>query len=55
MGRTPYEAWAFRTVGRRQVVRRAPCLGEHTVEVLRDLLGLSADEIRRLEAAGVLA
>ena len=55
MGRTPYEAWAFRSVGRPQVVRRAPCLGEHTAEVLRDLLGLSADEIRRLDAAGVLA
>ncbi len=55
MGQTAYEAWAFRSVGRPQVVRRAPCLGEHTSEVLRDVLGLSPDEIARLNAAGVLA
>jgi crotonobetainyl-CoA:carnitine CoA-transferase CaiB-like acyl-CoA transferase len=55
MGRTPYEAWAFRTMGRPRLVPRAPCLGEHTHEILRDLLGLSPDEIRRLETAGILA
>jgi benzylsuccinate CoA-transferase BbsF subunit len=55
MGRTAYEAWAFRAMGCPQVVRRAPCLGEHTIEVLRDVLGLSQDEIGRLEAAGILA
>jgi crotonobetainyl-CoA:carnitine CoA-transferase CaiB-like acyl-CoA transferase len=32
----------------------APMLGEHTDEVLRDLLGLSADEIAALRGAGVL-
>ena len=55
MGRTRYEAWAFRAVGRPQIVRRAPCLGEHTTEILRDLLGLPHDEIRRLETEGILA
>jgi CoA:oxalate CoA-transferase len=32
----------------------APMLGEHTDEVLRDLLGLGADEISALRGAGVL-
>jgi len=32
----------------------APALGEHTDEVLRDLLGLSAPEIDALRAAGAL-
>ena len=32
----------------------APMLGEHTDEVLRDLLGLAADEIAGLRAAGAL-
>ncbi|HXJ82319.1 MAG TPA: CoA transferase [Candidatus Methylomirabilis sp.] len=32
----------------------SPTLGEHTDEVLRDLLGLAADEIAALRAAGVL-
>jgi crotonobetainyl-CoA:carnitine CoA-transferase CaiB-like acyl-CoA transferase len=31
----------------------APLLGEHTEEVLRDLAGLSAEEIAELQAAGV--
>lgn len=34
--------------------RHAPLLGEHTDEVLRDLLGRSAAEIESLRAAGVL-
>ncbi len=33
--------------------RTAPDLGQHTEAVLRDLLGLSADEIARLQAQGV--
>jgi len=34
--------------------RRAPLLGEHTSEVLRDLVGLSQQEIVALSAAGVV-
>jgi crotonobetainyl-CoA:carnitine CoA-transferase CaiB-like acyl-CoA transferase len=34
--------------------RRAPQLGEHTEAILADLLGLSAAEIGRLEASGVV-
>jgi len=36
-------------------VRRAPILGEHTEEVLADVLALSATEIGRLRDAGVVA
>ncbi len=33
-------------------VRRSPLLGEHTEEILRDVLGYSADEIAAIKAAG---
>jgi 2-methylfumaryl-CoA isomerase len=36
-------------------VRRAPILGEHTQEILTDVLGLSAGEIGRLYDAGIVA
>jgi 2-methylfumaryl-CoA isomerase len=36
-------------------VRRAPLLGEHTEEILADVLGLGAGEIGRLHDAGVVA
>jgi 2-methylfumaryl-CoA isomerase len=39
----------------RSPVRRAPLLGEHTEEVLGDVLGLSATEIGRLHDAGTVA
>jgi crotonobetainyl-CoA:carnitine CoA-transferase CaiB-like acyl-CoA transferase len=32
-----------------------PVLGEHTEEVLRDMLGRSPEEIARLRAAGAIA
>lgn len=44
----------FKTAGVHDEVRRAPQLGEHTDEVLRDLLNLSDDEIRTLRNDGVL-
>jgi formyl-CoA transferase len=37
------------------VVERSPLLGEHTDEVLRDVLGYSADEIAGLKAVGATA
>jgi benzylsuccinate CoA-transferase BbsF subunit len=37
-----------------QVRRSAPLLGEHTHHVLSEILGLSSEEIDRLEEAGVL-
>lgn len=54
IGRAPYEAWPFkfsRTPGR---LCRAPLLGEHTHEVLGDLLGMGREEVDRLIALGVL-
>ena len=33
-------------------MKRSPLLGEHTEEVLRDVLGFSADEIAAIKAAG---
>ena len=39
----------------RAPVRRSPILGEHTDEILADLLGLSATEIGRLHDAGTVA
>ncbi len=43
------------SAGQRQPTRPAPRLGEHTEQVLRELLGLSAGEISRLREAGVAA
>jgi formyl-CoA transferase len=34
-------------------VRPAPCLGEHTFEVLSELLGTTREEYEQLVAAGV--
>jgi 2-methylfumaryl-CoA isomerase len=39
----------------RRPVRRAPVLGEHTEEILADVLALDAGEIARLHDAGVVA
>ena len=39
----------------REPVRRAPLLGEHTAEVLADLLGLTDAEIGRLSDDGTIA
>jgi len=35
-------------------LRPAPIMGEHTREVLQELLGLSGEELERLEASGVI-
>ena len=35
-------------------LRRAPTLGEHTREVLREVLGMDDAELDRLDAAGIL-
>ena len=46
--------WPVRFGGRTPEVRPAPLLGQHTNEVLRDWLGLDADEIEQLGKDGVV-
>lgn len=51
MGLVPYEGHQFRVSGYESGPRRpAPCLGEHSMEVLLEVLGLDADEVARLAA-----
>ncbi len=55
MGPTVYDGIPFRlseTPG--QLERAAPCLGEHTEFVLRELLGYTDEEVAELAAAGAL-
>jgi len=53
MGEVPYEGHQFRILGYDNGPRfPAPCLGEHTYEVLSDVLGLDDDEITRVLASG---
>ncbi|MEZ4282922.1 MAG: CoA transferase [Myxococcota bacterium] len=37
-----------------KIERGAPCVGEHTDQVLRELLGLSGEEIAKLRAEGIV-
>ena len=56
MGPTAYDGFVTRfsrTPGRLRSA--APCLGQHTTEVLRDVLSLSDDEIARYAESGALA
>ena len=46
--------WEFTHLPPR-TLKRAPMLGEHNEDVLRELLGMTADEVADLTAAGVLA
>ncbi len=49
MGTVPYEGHQFRINGYESGSRSpAPCLGEHSMEVLLDVLGLSEDDVARL-------
>jgi 2-methylfumaryl-CoA isomerase len=43
------------SAGPRVAPRRAPLLGEHTDQVLTDVLGLGSREIARLREQGVIA
>jgi benzylsuccinate CoA-transferase BbsF subunit len=55
MGEVPYEGHQFRIAGYDSGPRLpAPCLGEHSIEVLRDLLGMDDDEIAAVAAGGAL-
>ena len=54
MGDYPTTTPAFDIEGAPPRFTRAPLLGEHTVEVCRDLLGMGEDEIDALRERGVL-
>lgn len=49
----PRSAWQF-IEARPGLQRHAPLFGEHNLEILGGLLGMSAEEIAELEAAGVI-
>jgi crotonobetainyl-CoA:carnitine CoA-transferase CaiB-like acyl-CoA transferase len=44
----------FRMLGTPATIRRAPLLGEHTVEVLCDRLGYTRQQVVRLRQANVI-
>lgn len=53
LGNSLYASPPYRVDGERVELARPPLLGEHTRDVLDGLLGLEAEEIDRLDAAGV--
>jgi crotonobetainyl-CoA:carnitine CoA-transferase CaiB-like acyl-CoA transferase len=54
VGPMPYDGLVTRFSAKREMLHKAaPCLGEDTEYVLREILGLSADEIADYAAAGV--
>ena len=53
MGLVPYEGHAYQIAGYDHGPRfPAPCLGEHTYQVLTEVLGLDDDEIARVMGSG---
>ncbi|MEP6871117.1 MAG: CoA transferase [Anaerolineaceae bacterium] len=55
MGEVPYEGHMFNIRGYESGPRfPAPCLGEHTVEVLMEVLGLSDDDLAEAMASGAV-
>jgi crotonobetainyl-CoA:carnitine CoA-transferase CaiB-like acyl-CoA transferase len=55
MGEVPYEGHQFRIAGYDNGLRApAPCLGEHSEQVLQHLLGFSDDDLARIAASGAL-
>jgi benzylsuccinate CoA-transferase BbsF subunit len=53
MGEVPYEGHQYQILGYDNGPRfPAPCLGEHTYQVLTDVLGLDDDEVGRVLASG---
>jgi crotonobetainyl-CoA:carnitine CoA-transferase CaiB-like acyl-CoA transferase len=55
MGEVPYEGHQFRVLGYDNGPRTpAPCLGEHSIQVLQEILGYGDDDVARIAASGAL-
>ena len=55
MGNIPYTGHEFRIRGYESGPRfPAPCLGEHNEQVMRDILGMTDEEIVEVLAAGAV-
>jgi crotonobetainyl-CoA:carnitine CoA-transferase CaiB-like acyl-CoA transferase len=55
MGEVPYEGHQFRILGYDNGPRMpAPCLGEHSLQVLHEMLGYGEDDVARIAASGAL-
>ena len=53
MGEVPYEGHQYRIAGYNNGPRMpAPCLGEHTYEVLTEVLGLDVDKVTEILVSG---
>ncbi len=55
LGSRTYAGRPFRTAEIPMVIKHAASLGEHNQQVLRELAGLSQEEIDHLQQAGVIA
>jgi crotonobetainyl-CoA:carnitine CoA-transferase CaiB-like acyl-CoA transferase len=56
MGEVPYEGHQFRVLGYDSGPRTpAPCLGEHSIMVLQEILGYGDDDLARIAASGALS
>jgi crotonobetainyl-CoA:carnitine CoA-transferase CaiB-like acyl-CoA transferase len=55
MGEVPYEGHQFRISGYDSGPRMpAPCLGEHSIQVLQEILGYDDEDLTRIAASGAL-
>jgi crotonobetainyl-CoA:carnitine CoA-transferase CaiB-like acyl-CoA transferase len=56
MGEVPYEGHQFRIAGYDNgPLAPAPCLGEHSIQVLQEILGYGDADLARIAASGALA
>ncbi len=55
MGEVPYEGHQFRILGYDNgPLTPAPCLGEHSIQVLQEILGYGDEDLARIAASGAL-
>ena len=56
MGEVPYEGHQFRIAGYDNgPLAPAPCLGEHSIQVLQEILGYGDEDLARIAASGALS